>query len=82
MVVIGVCAVAGALTTTVSSHADGVRTRRVIVRIVPGSGATPESLLSTVETTPVALFVAVTVTPGTTAPEASATVPLIVPLLD
>src|SRR5262245_29415421 len=41
----------------------------------------PASLLTTVETTPVALLVAVIETPGNTAPEASETVPVSVALL-
>jgi hypothetical protein len=43
---------------------------------------TPASLLIAVDETPVALFVAVMVTPGTTAPEGSFTVPLTVALVD
>ena len=39
---------------------------------------TPASLLIAVDATPVALFVAVIVTPGTMAPEGSFTVPLTV----
>jgi hypothetical protein len=43
---------------------------------------TPASLLSVVETTPVSTFVAVTVTPGMSALDASSIVPLIVPYVD
>ena len=43
---------------------------------------TPDSLLNTFVTTPVALLDAVTVTPGNTAPVASSMVPLIVAYVD
>src|SRR4029450_2577589 len=46
------------------------------------SAYAPASLLTTVDTTPVALFVAVIVTPGIKADVGSATVPLTVALLD